>query len=97
MNSRNARDCAQLILSRDAVGQAKYGTSMDRDDLKPGQWLQHLMEEQADALQYAMRLRNQLAYIVRCAYLAGHRDGGVGYCAETGACRVVAELIVEGE
>jgi hypothetical protein len=97
MNSRNARECAQMILSRDAVGQEKYGTSMDRGDLRPLQWLQHLMEEQADALQYAMRLRGQLADIVRAAYMAGHRDGGVGYCSVMGANRVLSGLIGEDE
>ncbi len=38
--------------ARERVGKAKYGTTMDREDLTHKQWLQHAMEENADALLY---------------------------------------------
>jgi hypothetical protein len=49
-----------LIRSRGAVGRKKYGTSMDREDLTPAQWCQHLQEELADALQYVERVKQHL-------------------------------------
>lgn len=93
--SQNAIDCAQVILQRDAVGQSKYGTSMDRTDLLPGQWLQHLAEEQADALQYGLRLKRKLAEIVREAYRRGHADCGKwgGAWAEDRVEFVVKDLL----
>lgn len=91
--SQNAIDCAQTILQRDAVGQSKYGTSMDRTDLLPGQWLQHLAEEQADALQYGLRLKRKLVEIVRQAYSAGRVDGRSGVGPVEGSDRIVKELL----
>jgi hypothetical protein len=46
-----------LIRSRGVVGLQKYGTTMDRHDLKPSEWIQHLQEELADGLQYAERIK----------------------------------------
>ena len=31
--------------ARDEKGRAKYGTTLDRGDLKPDEWAQHLLEE----------------------------------------------------
>lgn len=61
----------EMIAERDAAGQAKYGTSMDRTDLKPGAWLRHAIEEHADALQYQLRLARDLEQLVRKAFQAG--------------------------
>lgn len=47
-----------LIRSRGKVGRGKYKTTMDRRDLRPEQWMQHLQEELGDALQYAERVKN---------------------------------------
>ena len=69
-----AQQAAALILERDAAGQAKYGTSMDRTDLRPGQWLQHAIEEHADALQYQIKLRAEIGRVVREAYERGRCD-----------------------
>jgi hypothetical protein len=34
---------------RSRVGQAKYGTTLDRTDLKPLEWIQHAQEELMEA------------------------------------------------
>ena len=47
-----------LIRSRGKVGRGKYKTTMDRKDLRPEAWMQHLQEELGDALQYAERVKN---------------------------------------
>lgn len=46
-----------MIRSQGKVGRGKYRTTMDRKDLHPDEWTQHLQEELADALQYAERLK----------------------------------------
>ena len=46
-----------LIRTRGKVGRHKYATTMDRRDLRPEAWMQHLQEELADALQYAERVK----------------------------------------
>ena len=46
-----------LIRNRGAIGRRKYGASMDRADLSPVEWLEHLQEELGDALQYAERAK----------------------------------------
>lgn len=93
--SQTAIDVCQTILQREQVGLRKYGTTVDRTDLKPGQWLQHLAEEQADALMYAERLRRAMAGIVREAYRRGHADRGQGrgVWAEDRVETVVKELL----
>jgi hypothetical protein len=44
------------LLSRAAAGLAKYGTTMERDDLTNAEWLQHLQEELLDAAVYIEKL-----------------------------------------
>lgn len=46
--------------ARSQVGLQKYGVSMDRDDLTSEEWLTHMIEELADAIQYAWRLRETM-------------------------------------
>jgi hypothetical protein len=41
---------------RELVGKSKYGTTMDRTDLKTGQWITHLKEELQDAILYLTKL-----------------------------------------
>lgn len=41
------------LIRRDQLGQAKYGTTLDRTDLTHEQWLQHMLEECLDAAGYA--------------------------------------------
>lgn len=44
------------MLRRSALGIAKYGTAMARDDLSNLDWLRHLQEELMDACVYAQKL-----------------------------------------
>ena len=49
-----ARVCADIAM-RQAVGIAKYGTTVEGNPLSLRQWLQHLYEEQLDACVYTRR------------------------------------------
>ncbi len=40
------------IRSRAEVGEKKYGTTMEREDLSLIEWLTHLQEELMDAVNY---------------------------------------------
>jgi hypothetical protein len=44
------------IRERAKKGEAKYGTTMDRDDLSFVEWVQHLKEELMDAVVYAQKI-----------------------------------------
>ena len=44
---------------RSKVGQKKYNTTMDRDDLSLYEWLNHLQEELMDAIQYIEKLKHE--------------------------------------
>ena len=44
------------IKARAEVGEKKYGTTMERDDLTPIEWLTHLQEELMDACVYVEKL-----------------------------------------
>lgn len=45
---------------RSRVGIQKYGTTLDRDDLKVDDWINHIQEELMDAILYTQRLRRKL-------------------------------------
>jgi hypothetical protein len=45
---------------RSEVGIAKYGVTLDRDDLSTLEWLQHLQEELFDASLYIEKLKSKL-------------------------------------
>ena len=45
---------------RSALGQLKYGTTLDRTDLTPQQWAQHMQEELMDAILYLERLKREI-------------------------------------
>ena len=45
---------------RSETGIKKYGTTLDRNDLTPDQWLNHLEEELMDAILYCHRIRKEL-------------------------------------
>ena len=53
----------ELLLQRSQTGIAKYGTTLDRKDLKPSEWCQHLLEELLDASGYVLRLKKDLEVI----------------------------------
>jgi hypothetical protein len=44
------------ILDRAEVGQKKYGTTMEREDLSKEEWLVHLQEELMDAAVYIEKI-----------------------------------------
>ena len=44
------------IRERAKKGKAKYGTTMDRDDLSLVEWLQHLKEELMDGVIYTQKI-----------------------------------------
>ena len=43
--------------TRAEQGKAKYGTTMDRNDLTPIEWIQHLQEELMDAVVYIEKIK----------------------------------------
>lgn len=45
------------FLERSAVGQKKYGVTLDRTDLKVLDWITHAQEELMDGILYLERLR----------------------------------------
>ena len=47
--------CAK-IKQRAALGKEKYGTTMERDDLTPLEWLIHAQEEAMDLAVYLEKL-----------------------------------------
>lgn len=53
----------ELLLQRSQTGISKYGTTLDRKDLKPSEWCQHLLEELLDASGYVLRLKKDLEVI----------------------------------
>jgi len=51
------------IKQRSAVGIAKYGTTLAREDLTTIEWLNHLQEELMDAINYIQALIEALKKI----------------------------------
>lgn len=45
---------------RSEIGQEKYGTTLERNDLTFIQWMQHLQEELMDATLYLEKLKSEL-------------------------------------
>ena len=45
---------------RSELGQKKYGTTLDRTDLGPHDWIQHAQEELMDGILYLERLKKEL-------------------------------------
>ena len=46
---------------RSALGQKKYGTTLDRTDLKTLDWIQHAQEELMDGILYLERLKKEMS------------------------------------
>ena len=55
MSKIEYRVCAK-ITQRAALGKEKYGTTMERDDLTPLEWLIHAQEEAMDLAVYLEKL-----------------------------------------
>ena len=49
---------------RSRAGQLKYGTTLDRTDLTPLQWAQHMQEELMDAILYLERLKREMPRVL---------------------------------
>lgn len=56
-----------LHRSRSVKGLAKYGVTLDRDDLSFDQWAEHLLLELMDAAGYIQRLRKKVAGLAQGA------------------------------
>ena len=52
MTDRNVEAVRAKLLARSQVGLRKYGTTTERNDLTPLDWLRHLQEELMDAAVY---------------------------------------------
>ena len=50
------------FLQRSELGQKKYGTTLDRTDLKTLDWVQHVQEELMDAILYLERLKKEVSH-----------------------------------
>ena len=50
---------------RAATGQKKYGTNLDRTDLKTLDWIQHMQEELMDATLYLEKLKREFSHTNR--------------------------------
>lgn len=50
----------EQFISRSEVGRVKYGTTLDRTDLTPSQWIQHAIEELSDMMLYLTKLKGEL-------------------------------------
>lgn len=57
-------EVTRQLIERDAHGQRKYGTSLDRTDLNLGDWLQHQAEELMDGAGYALAAKREYERLV---------------------------------
>jgi hypothetical protein len=48
------------FLERSAVGQKKYGVTLERTDLKVQDWITHAQEELMDGILYLERLKHEV-------------------------------------
>lgn len=48
------------FLERSAVGQKKYGVTLDRTDLKTLDWITHAQEELMDGILYLEKLKYEV-------------------------------------
>jgi hypothetical protein len=48
------------FIARARMGKEKYGTDLDRQDLKPLDWIQHAQEELMDGILYLEKLKHNL-------------------------------------
>ena len=57
---RYTKAVVESYIQRATKGFEKYGTTMEREDLHPLQWLTHAQEELQDFTIYAMRIIHEL-------------------------------------
>ena len=64
-----------LLLNRSETGVAKYGTNLEREDLKLNDWIQHLIEEMLDGANYAQVVKDKLHLSLESAFKEGFKMG----------------------
>ena len=47
------------FINRSEIGQKKYNTTLDRDDLSIHDWINHVQEELMDAILYLEKLKKE--------------------------------------
>jgi len=70
-------EVCELIQARAEVGKAKYGVTMEREDLTHDEWLEHLQNELMDAVVYLQRLRTREQTLEEKLREAAKRCGGI--------------------
>lgn len=50
----------QKFIERSKMGKEKYGTDLDRTDLKTKDWIQHAQEELMDGILYLEKLKQTI-------------------------------------
>jgi hypothetical protein len=48
------------FISRSEMGKDKYGTDLDRTDLKPIDWITHAQDELMDGILYLEKLKQNI-------------------------------------
>ena len=54
------RSIVNKFIQRSAVGKQKYGTDLDRTDLKTLDWINHAQEELMDGILYLEKLKQEI-------------------------------------
>ena len=59
----------QKFINRSEIGRQKYGTDLDRTDLKVHDWITHAQEELMDGILYLEKLKKEfsLATKINCS------------------------------
>lgn len=60
-NGSTTERLVDQLRARHHVGLRKYGVTVDRDDLTPIEWVQHLREELLDGLAYLQRVEDRIS------------------------------------
>lgn len=60
MNDSIVKTVVEKFLQRSELGQQKYGTTLDRNDLTTLQWIQHAQDELMDGILYLEKLKTQV-------------------------------------
>lgn len=64
MDYSKCDSCVKTIIEkfilRSDIGMKKYGTNLDRDDLKLMDWVTHSQEELMDAILYLEKIKKEL-------------------------------------
>ena len=50
----------EKFITRSEMGRKKYGTDLDRTDLKVIDWINHAQEEHMDAILYLEKLKKEI-------------------------------------